>query len=250
MLDTRELNCRTMPRFRSGRVYVFTFILLSAASVAFWRVRLPAANRTATLPDGRQLVIRQLTYGTEHKFVSGSLLAQFLGPVLPSKWKTRIGLRKFIQRTEAPTLMIWGEWRLPQNAAGPASMCVIQDETSSESVSVAGVWIGVAPRTGLIMGWTIDNFPRRADSLHLKISEWNKTNYQLHAVASFTLPNPARRDYPIWKASAYPITQHSNGVEFSMANVVQGPFLSEPWLTTLQRARLPTGYTALFPIKA
>ncbi len=250
MLDTHELNCRTMPRLRSARCYFLALILLSAACLAFWRVRVSTVAHTVTLSDGRQLIIRQLTYGTEHKFVSGSILAQFLGPVLPPKWQNKIGLRKFIQRTEAPTLMIWGEWRLPRNAGEPASMCVIEDENSSESVSIAGAWMGVAPRTGLIMGWTINNFPRRTDSLHFKISEWNKTNYQLHAVASFTLPNPARRDYPVWNASSYPITQHSNGVDFSMANLVQGPFIAEPWLTTLRRARLTTGYTALFQIKA
>jgi len=250
MPDQRELNCRTMTHLRSARVYLLGLILLSAASLAFWRVRVSAVAHTVTLSDGRQLVIRQLTYGTEHELVSGTLLAQFLGPILPAKWKDKIGLRRFFQRTKASTLMIWGEWRLPRNAAEPASMCVIEGENSSESVSIAGVWMGVAPRTGLIMGWTIDNFPRRADSLHFKISEWNKTNYQLHAVASFTLPNPARRDYPIWNASSYPITQRSNGVEFSMANLVQGPFISEPWLTTLRRAPLATGYTALFQVKA
>jgi hypothetical protein len=100
------------------------------------------------------------------------------------------------------------------------------------------------------MAWVFDNFPRRSNFLRFQICDWGGNgNAQLKPAATFLLPNPARRAYPIWNAPPPPAVHRTNRTEFSMVNLCRGAYIADPWLTVDPRARLATGYVAAFQVK-
>src|SRR4051794_29086959 len=107
-----------MRRPPSPRVYLVLFALMILAGIVLWRISSAGRARTISLPDGRTLAIRQLTYGTQHVFVYGSVWARLVAPILPPPWKAKAGLQTFFQPTPTPALVIWGDWRMPRTAVG------------------------------------------------------------------------------------------------------------------------------------
>src|SRR4051812_28219280 len=128
-----------MRRLHSPRAYLLLSALIILAAIVLWRISAAGRARTISLPDGRSLAIRKLTYGTQHVFVYGSVWARLAAPILPASWKAKAGLQRFFQPTPMPSLVIWGDWRMPRTAVGPAQMAVLSESSGSESVSTAGV---------------------------------------------------------------------------------------------------------------
>src|SRR3954468_4541758 len=162
----------------SPKVYLSVGALVLVGGIILWRISAGERARTVTMPNGRQLAIRQLTYGTQHQFLYGSVWLRLAAPVLPSAWTRKAGLQTFSHGTTAPALVIWGDWRLPRNAPGPAQMALISEAGSGPATSESGVWMGVPASNHLIMAWVFQNFPRRARSLRVQMCDWD-SKYEL-----------------------------------------------------------------------
>ncbi len=236
-----------MRPFAFRRRYLAVLLLVIAAALLLWQTFSSGAARRVKLPDGRQLTIHQLTYGTNHQFVYGSFWSRMAATVLPPKWKARTGVQTYMQRSDFPALMIWGEWQLPRGAH-PAPMVIIKDDGASARETATGMWMGVPASGRLLMGWMLQNFPRRTRPLRFEVGEWNSRS-QVQDVASFKLPSAAPRRFPIWKPSPYPMIRQTNGCEFGMLNFCRGRFVADPWLTIMPHLRLGTGYVAVFQVK-
>ena len=221
---------------------------LVIAGLVLWRGFLASGRRVASFPNGRQLIIRQSTYGTEHQFITGNALAKVVAPALPDSLKGKIGVRTFTEKTERPTVVVWGEWRLGKDtsptAASVSQMLRIKRQGSQDARNVV-VWWG--RHYGAYLALPLNNFPRRDPILHLEICEFDK-GWRLKPVAEFSLPNPSPKNFPQWKADPYPIVKRTGGLEFSMANFSAGQFVADPWLTVMRHLQLGTGYTAIFRV--
>src|SRR5689334_20984897 len=95
-------------RFFKHTVAALVFVIV--AGLLVWRGLLSSSSRTVRLADGRVVTIRQLTYGTNHEFLTGSALAKLIAPALPASVRGRTGVQTLTQKTEAPTVVVWGEW--------------------------------------------------------------------------------------------------------------------------------------------
>lgn len=224
--------------------------LFIIAAVLMWRMVAGSYRRQIITADGRQLTIRQVTFGTHHKFVYGSVWAKLLGPALPASWTAKGRLRTFEHKTQDPVLVIWGDWLLEPKASQPAPMSICSDanSTNSEFVTAGTGWTSVTGKGRVITTWTITNFPRRARSLKFQVCDWD-ASYQLKPVATYNLPNPARKRYTKWPAERYPMLRETNGITFRMDNFRKGRFISQPWMSIFPGSNLSTGYVALFEVK-
>ena len=213
-----------------------------------WRISSAERARTVTMPDGRQLAIRQLTYGTQHRFLYGNVWARLAAPMLPDSWKAKAGLQTFFHGTTTPALVIWGDWRLPRNAPGPAQMALISEAGSDRPASESGVWMGVPASNHLIMAWVFQNFPRRARSLRVQMCDWDSKS-QLKPAATFTLASPVRHTFTTWKAERYPLLRPVKGLQFCMLNFSPGGFLRDPWPLLFTGSSIVSGHVAVFQVK-
>src|SRR5437660_3910855 len=199
------------PRFLKRAIIALGFVIL--AGLLLWRGFVSSGSRSVRLTNGRELTIRQLTYGTEHRFVTGSPGARLVSPILPKSMKARIGVQTLVQKTDAPTVVIWGEWRNEPDLR-PAILRIKTNRHSRDARKAVN-WVGM--RYGTYAAWPMDNFPRRDAILHFEVCEWD-TGWQLKPAAEFSLPNPGPKNFPEWKADPYPIVKWTNGLEFSMVN--------------------------------
>src|SRR5438874_13599983 len=110
-----------MHRFCSAATYIAATLLIAFAGWSLWQRFASRAARSVRLADGRQLTIREVTYGTNHSFVYGSLWSRVAMALLPASLKARSGAKVYFQHTATPALLIWGEWQLPKGSY-PAQM--------------------------------------------------------------------------------------------------------------------------------
>src|SRR5712671_290678 len=142
-------------------------IFLMVATLLLWRGLASSSRRTVKFADGRELIIRQLTYGTEHKFVTGSALAKVVAPALPASLKGRMGVQTLVQKTDAPAVVIWGEWRRVGKGNLLAPMLRLKSNGATRDARTAWNWMSI--RSGRHPAWGLTNFPRRDSILHLEV---------------------------------------------------------------------------------
>src|SRR5438445_4203508 len=85
--------------------------ILLALFVAFGSVvalvRKPAAQKWR-LPDGWELAVAKVTYGITHEMRSGNGWADYLYPVVPTKWRAKLSYNAVTMTTFDPdSVVVW-----------------------------------------------------------------------------------------------------------------------------------------------
>jgi len=219
---------------------------IAVACVLLWALVRANSPREVRLRDGRTLVIRQVSYGTEHEFLYGTPWYRMVAAVTPPRWRQKLPLRIFRNKSAEPALVVWGEWRLPGTPRVAPNGLSISETNWNQRFRVYGGTSTVSSNR-VLMFWSLENFPRRSSALEFDLEEWSSSRWI--KVGTLRLPNPARHRFPKWRPKAFPASRVTNGIEVFVENMIPGSFISSPWVTTTPRMELSTGFAALFQVR-
>ena len=173
------------------------------------------------LPDGTQLILREVTFGTNHRYVAGNIFQRSIARFLPKRLKGFFHIKELTiaPRLEPPdlqTLVAWVERK-------PATNVVLRvsdgagHEQPVERANAATVALGANAR---ISGHVFASFPRR--SRFLRLRAYSPTVAGQNLRGEFRVENPAYRKYPSWTPEPLPITRETNGVTFTLTRFETG----------------------------
>lgn len=183
---------------------------------------------TATLADGRKVTIERVTYGADHRFTVGKWWVRMLKPILGNKWAARRDCYELRFTNAFPTLMVWTSWKQPSytNSLPLEAMIDAEQGVESRSELVVSRWNDGSPWMPLPeshepnarVAWLFPNFPRRSETLRLRLYDRDERNVLTQAVEiAFSNPTPQR--FPKWTGTPLPVTKENAGVEFVLTNV-------------------------------
>jgi hypothetical protein len=202
-------------------------MMASFALAMAWALR-PPPDRVLKLADGCEVILKAVTFGTEHRYVAGKPWFKMLAPVIPARWHARLGLKVVTHRSGTPSLVAWVQWR----GGGPnqreftdASVFDGHGFESEPHRAVSTVFLQDRPR-GAVRAWEFAHFPRRGKTVGLRLYTRGAA-YNADLLAEFRFPNPARQKYPSWKASPLPSTRHDGGWAFSLTKFTTGEPIPE-----------------------
>lgn len=196
--------------------------LLAAVAILFGRCSLPGTGKRVMLPDGREISVRAVTVGTNSIFTTGNLFRRTVARVLPRKFKARLNVAEMQVKSDPRLrgidfLTVWVEIRPPI----PNIIARVGDDSGREQVAerpnASG---GMLPSGGAISAHVFSSFPRR--SRHLTVRVYAVTAAPLTNLATFRVPNPAYKKYPVWKPEPLPIIRETNGLTFTVTRFNTG----------------------------
>jgi hypothetical protein len=185
------------------------------AAAAVWLLFPRSSDPTIKLADGRQLTIKGVTFGTEHRWVFGKPWAKALAPIIPVPWRSRLGVTVLERKANSPVLMVWVETRNLGPYRFPPSDAAVNDAHGFETEPTRPAVSGFPQPAVSIQGWDFSNFPRHAKTLELKLYQRNRA-IQPVLQGRFTIPNPAPQPSPTETAPTLPVSVTNGGVEFTL----------------------------------
>jgi hypothetical protein len=208
------------------RILLFIALPLSIVIAVVIVLTTSGGSPTATSADGRTVSIEKITFGTHHRFVQGKWWVRLLRPIRGNRWAAQRGCYETRFTNNWPALMVWTRWEGINHSNGVAVEATLLDENGTESELALNKWNAVP---GVFTGgsqsarvaWLFNNFPRRTDTLRLRIYDRDKRYVPTQAV-ELAFSNPARRRFMEWRASDMPVHVSSNRTEFILSSVQQG----------------------------
>jgi len=208
-------------------------VLALAGAVAIYR-NLRREQRFQRLPDGAELVLTRVAYGTRSEFRHGTSWEKLLGDLIPTNGIGIAGLR--LQRPNHDPVFTYGkpelvaEFKLRIGPDKPGSHPLIDSRglccrciiSGADGVGYAeSLWPNQfrAYRDGYFGYILSSRFPRDSEWLHLRIYQCEPPQGPWHAVANFTIKNPTRPANLPWVARAPSIMTTTNGMEFALGEV-------------------------------
>jgi hypothetical protein len=207
-----------------------TWLVLGALALALaaivWLAARDAGARRIGLLDGREFAVKAVTFGTEHRYVHASAWARAIEPIIPNRFKSRLGIRTLAYKTEAPTLMVWAHWKFARTNAAINYASVV-DRHDTESLSIHHQRASFLPRFEAIMGWNFSNYPRRERAFRFRLyPSGNSTSARL---AELVIPNPAPTRAAPFDFRPLPQTTVDNGIEFALTELTVGGLMPKQW---------------------
>jgi hypothetical protein len=176
----------------------------------------PARLDAATLPDGTQIIIQAVTYGTNHHFVHGSKILSRVKTYLPgfiSRWLP--GQFAALSKTSQETLILWYSAYQPATKKY-ASVSVDELHVIDEHGCLfkANPSHGSQSTPTFSVSMThIDTFPRRQKTFTLR------AKFTKHPAVDLQIPNPL---YPIttqWTSEPLPAVRQTNDLTVQLAGL-------------------------------
>jgi hypothetical protein len=207
---------KTPARLRLWVVAALAFAL--AAGVVWW-----VSNRvrgTVRLPDGREVTILAVTYGTNHVLIEGPLWAKVARRFVSRPRAHQLGLRIYERKFSEPTLVIWTHWRLPSTNEAPR-YASLQDRHGVESEPEHVAIDAPVGKTGTaIMAWQSANFPRQQSEFSIRFYE--RVSGQLQFLGQSHVPNVARVRAPSASAASPPASVKQDDLTFTLSRLRSG----------------------------
>jgi hypothetical protein len=201
---------------RVPRWFIAPAFFIVAAAVAWFAVT--QGEISATLSDGRQVLLASTTYGTNHWFYAGnSLVKAIRGYIKPAR-ALQLGLRSYLHLSAETNLVFWTYWRFPgtNRASLFASVC---DRHGIESdPAPPAVFAPVPQRPEALVAWQFKNFPRREKTFLLHFYERDQ-QYRPHWIGELKVRNPVHVRFREWSASAPPVTVKQGELKFSLVEL-------------------------------
>ncbi len=189
------------------------------------------------LSDGREIVVLDVTHGTNNTFVPGDMWDKLRYRVLPSKG---IGFGKFRISPVSPAMQLVSDrnnivlWLGQQESNRISALhdgsfqATLSDEKGTEWEVFASPYshpgLYVRDVDG-ISAFIFDNYPRRARTFRCRIyadSEWQEKAKGWFTLVDFKLPNPTPGPYPVWKPTPLPTIQTNGDLEVSLIGLTTG----------------------------
>lgn len=177
-----------------GVVVALILVLFLAAGLVLVRKK-SSATLTCPWPGGGEFVLTQVSYGKVHRY-HGTLREQLLG-WLPPGLARRFNISAPTLTTDEPSLCLWLIDRRPPNPLASSRLEItLSDEAGVESESNAAR-TSFSGSSSPIEGQAFTAFPRRGKLIRINLYERN-ARWLLQKVGTFTIANPAPRDFPAW----------------------------------------------------
>jgi hypothetical protein len=171
-------------------------------------------------PDGREFILRDVTFGTNHSQIIGNIFKKAAARVLPAKLKARFRINQLTvvpgaEMRELQTLVAWVDCSPPTNV-----VLRIRDDDGHEHAPERGHISTAGFGSTRIDSHLFTHFPRRSRFLTLRVYTETRTsrNYE----GEFRVRNPAYRKYPTWKPEPLPITRETNDLTFTLTRFETG----------------------------
>ena len=196
-------------------------MLAAAAALGWWALHALGPDKVR-LPNGKEINLRQLSYGTVDRFVIGKPWQQALGSYLPTNWSAKLKIPVIVWTNDVDTLVCWVETRpLIQFQHTPTVSIV--DAEGNESAQVASQR-SYQMGEGRISGYTIASFPRRSQYFFLRVYVFEGQIGTLMSPGprrpgghvDFKIKNPARGPFTNWTAEPLPVTRKIGTDEFTL----------------------------------
>ena len=208
------------------RTRVAATLVVAALATVVWLAIRDVDSRRIHLPDGRQMTINAVTWGTEHRYVHGLPWARVLSPVVPNRWKLRLGIRALAHKTDQPTVMVWAHWRCSRTNS-PATYAAVVDTHGTESMSTHFQSSAFFKRTEAITGWNFSNYPRRQRVFGLRL--YSALNNPSARLADVPIVNPSRSRAPGFEPLPLPLTKTNDDIEVTLTEFTVGGAMPKRW---------------------
>ena len=201
---------KTPARLRLWVVAALAFAL--AAGVVWWASN--RMRRSVRLPDGREVTVLAVTYGTNHSLIEGPLWAKVARRFVSRPKAHQLGLRIYERKFNEPTLLIWTHWRLPSTNEAPR-YASLQDRHGVESEPEHVAIDAPVGRTGTaVMAWQFSNFPRSQRSFPLRF--YQREAGSIRWLGQVLVPNAVRVPVSMAAAASPPVIVRQNDFEFML----------------------------------
>lgn len=196
------------------RNFLIGLVVLIAAGgmVAIFRPR-PGSSigHTVTYSDGTTLTLKEVTYGTEHRYQGGGWRERLIG-LLPRKYAAKYASRRNVLRTDQPSVTLWLDRR---GAAATTSGLVLCD---ADGFGVEGnYWMmKLNPPNSTMEGWAFEAWPRRGRTFTVRVYERGQRYGEATLLGEFTVRNPRPDHYPTWTAPPLPITATNGDLSLTL----------------------------------
>ena len=197
-------------------------LLLVAAVVVTTVMRSAPSGTSATLADGSQVTLRQVSYGTEHVFVPGSLWRRAVAGV-STNLAARFGITVLRDVSAQANLIVRMEWHGRTNRAPSFQWLRVLDSNGLASYPVTAFRSMNGSNFSMLTSFRLESFPRRERELRLELSAPHPTlpNTRQH-VADFRMPNPAYAAVAPTRVPAPPETVEVDGETFTLLGLRTG----------------------------
>ena len=179
--------------------------LLAAMTLA---LKPPPANEQI-LSDGTIVRLGQISYGKNHRYVTGNVAQRFAGRILPDKMAKAIGAKVHLATNATDKLFFFVEYHNQKNTQEPArwyspAALIVSDVLGNEFVGNGAMY---RSRTGsnLVEGFNIPMESHLSENLKIRVCPYDYV-HQSNYTAYFTAKNPGPRSVSQWSAKPLPQT--------------------------------------------
>jgi len=213
----------------------FSVALALGAAAVFYFV---LTDRTVKLTDGREISIRNESWGTNHFYVEGKSWLKLARRYLSVSRLRDLGLRSYRQVTPEPALVLWAHCYWPSNMAPTNRFPLLVAAVDGTGVSAEPAFESLAGgnaipnRSESLAIWQLQNFPRRRSTFDLAVYSVDDSG-RPSRVGTTRVSNPARKNFPRWTPLPMPATNSAAGLELVLLNLAS----ARPVGTALQKTR-------------
>jgi hypothetical protein len=222
------------PKARARRIVLLTCIagaalLVFAIFSGVRSARRSDVGRTAPLPDGGTLTLRQVSFVSKsftYTHQSGNRFLRFIAPALPSGLRNKLnfsgGSMSFGGSSDTNLYLITVE--RPKKGANPPTepigrVRIVDEQSNAFDACWGASTLGMEGET--VRCWQVQSFPRRSPSLHVQFMAI-KTDGDWAKAAEFEIPNPAFATYPQWTAQPMPVTSKDGDLAVTLREFRSG----------------------------
>jgi hypothetical protein len=198
----------------------FLLILVLAAAafgLVLWLAR-SGRQPAVALPDRSVLRLREVSYGREHRHVSGTI-SQRLYAMIPEVLRGKVS--NIAVLTNAEPFVVF--WLTRDHVADQRDNLWFGLEDANGYVAglESHTWQGPMPFPRQDFAVRFDNWPRREGSLKLAIYRMT-TNEVVKRIGTATIKNPAPRTYASWPAVEPPVSARAGNYDFTLNRLIVG----------------------------
>jgi hypothetical protein len=207
------------------------FVLLVTVGGIVWLALRRPGPQTVVLPDGSRLTLFKATCGTNHLCRFGHRWQDVLYPILPPKLRWRLSPRVLEWSSfNRDSVMVWFRRDgLPAAGAEATRLYLsVADEHGLESplqlmahtTRTTGSTTTTNAAGTQFSGWELADYPKR--SRQFRVLVYRPADTRLSRVGEFLVPNPVRRNFPVWTAEPLPASRRTNELEVTLTRLETG----------------------------
>lgn len=209
---------------RIGTVLVVLALIAGGAALALLVAPQKPPLQKVTLPDGQVLLLKGVTYGTNH--VLGTRVAKALAklPLAGRRFAARVlgdqAVATQTSTTTEPSLKLWIERKAGTNSeALPQAGTTYRAYAADSSGFISGADYWFMPQSVWNLDFSV--FPRREEFVTVKLIQAEAAN-KLTEVGSFRVKNPVLKKYPFFTPDPEHTVRTNGHISVKLERLITG----------------------------